>query len=51
MVSLPLIVGEVLGLSAVAGTLGVMLGPVLRKMALPKFQETYLVSDRKPLIF
>ena len=44
MVSLSLIVGEVIGLTAVAGALGVIITPVLRKFTIPKFQETYLTD-------
>lgn len=47
MASLALIVGEVIGLSAGAGILGMLTVPSLRKMAVPKFQETYL-SDFLP---
>ena len=47
MASLACIVGEIIGLSAFSGVLGMLAVPALRRIALPKFQETYL-SDYLP---
>ncbi len=47
MVRAGLIIGEVIGLSAFAGGLTMLAVPALRKLAIPKFQETYL-SDFLP---
>ena len=41
------VVGEVIGVATFSGILGMLIVPVLRRMAFPKFKETYL-SDFLP---